>query len=264
MQTVRSQNLLQVTLLASGAPNGHNGMVKMPQTDRKMPPYTLLATCFVGFLLIANVAATKLFTVQIGAWHLNFDGGAILFPLTYVIGDVLAEVYGFARTRQVIIVGFVLSAVAALTFWGVQFLPPASDYAHQESFEAVLGFVPRIVAASLLGFLLGQIMNAYVLVTMKKKWGENNLWGRLLGSSIVGEALDTLVFCFIAFYGVLVGAEFWNYVLVGYIYKLSVEVLFLPGTYPLIRWARRRQQLFGSSLDIGNKNITGLIDNDEK
>lgn len=212
----------------------------------KMPPYALLSACFIAFLLIANVAATKLFTITLGSFHIVFDGGALLFPLTYVIGDVLAEVFGFTRARQAVILGFVLSAVAALTFWIVQILPPSDDYAHQEAFEAVLGFVPRIVAASLLAFLVGQLLNAYVLVKIKERWGTQHLWVRLLGSSVVGEAADTIVFCSVAFYGVLVGGEFWNYVLVGYVYKLLVEVLFLPAAYPLVRWARRRQDAIES------------------
>lgn len=205
--------------------------------------YDILAISFVGFLLIANVAATKLFAVSVGPAHLIFDGGAILFPLTYVLGDVIAEVYGFTRARGVIVIGFALSALAALTFWIVQFLPPAADYANQEAFEAVLGFVPRIVVASLLAYLVGQLLNAYVLVAIKRRWGERHLWVRLLGSSVVGEAADTLVFCTIAFYGILVGPEFLNYLLVGYFYKLGAEILFLPATYPLVAWARRREDL---------------------
>lgn len=204
--------------------------------------YDLLAISFVGLLLIANVAATKLFIVGTETHHLVFDGGAILFPLTYIVGDVLAEVYGFKAARRVIVMGFVLSAVAALTFWVVGLLPAAPDYEHQEAFTAVLGFVPRIVGASLLAFLAGQLLNAYVLVAMKKRWGSGRLWVRLLGSSVVGEAADTLIFCSIAFLGILTGAEFWNYVLVGYVYKLAVEVMLLPLTYPTIRWVQADQR----------------------
>lgn len=214
--------------------------ITTPRSKRSV--YDILAICFVSFLLIANVAATKLFTLTIGPIHLNFDGGAILFPLTYVLGDVIAEVYGFHRARRMIVMGFVMSAVAAVTFWIVQMLPPSADYANQAAFEAVLGFVPRIVLASLLAYLVGQLLNAYVLVAIKKRWGERHLWVRLLGSSVVGEAADTLVFCTVAFYGILTGAEFLNYVAVGYFYKLAMEVVFLPVTYPVIGMVRRREQ----------------------
>lgn len=203
--------------------------------------YDLLALTFVGILLIANVAATKLFQVNFGSFHLVFDGGALLFPITYVIGDAVAEVYGFFRARRMILAALAISAMAALTFYVVQLLPPANDYNHQDAFEAVLGFVPRIVVASLLAFMVGQLLNAYVLVAIKKRWGQKRLWVRLLGSSVVGEAADTLVFCTIAFYGVLTGSEFWNYLLVGYFFKLATEIVFLPATYPLVRWAKRKE-----------------------
>ncbi|MSS83944.1 queuosine precursor transporter [Actinomycetaceae bacterium WB03_NA08] len=199
--------------------------------------YDLIAISFVAFLLIANVAATKLFSIG----SLIFDGGAVLFPLTYVLGDVLAEVYGFARARRVIVIGFVMSAVASLTFFVVQLLPPAPGYENQEAFEAILGFVPRIVLASLVAYLVGQLLNAYVLVSIKKRWGERRLWVRLLGSSIVGEAADTAIFCTIAFYGVLTGWDFVNYLVVGYAYKMLVEILFLPLLYPAIAAVRKRE-----------------------
>lgn len=241
--------MLAANLTAPGFPSARwRGTIEGVITElspRATRVYDVLAISFVGFLLIANVAATKLFMVQLGSWHLIFDGGALLFPLTYVLGDVLAEVYGFARARRVIVIGFALSALAALTFWVVGALPPAPDYEHQEAFTAVLGFVPRIVSASLLAFLAGQLLNAYVLVWIKRQWGPGRLWVRLLGSSVVGEAADTLIFCTIAFAGILTGAEFWNYVLVGYLYKLAVEVIILPLSYPTIRWVKGPEVVHG-------------------
>lgn len=190
----------------------------------------------MALLLISNVAATKLFQVPLGSHRLILDGGAVLFPFTYVLGDVLAEVYGFRATRRVILWGFFASALAAAVFFVVQYLPPAPEYAHQGAFEAVLGFVPRIVGASLAAYLVGQLLNAYVLVKMKAHFGPGRLWTRLLGSSLIGEAADTLVFCTVAFLGILTGPAFWNYVLVGYVYKMVFEVVLVPLSY----WAIRR------------------------
>ena len=181
-------------------------------------------------LLISNIAAVKL--IAIGP--VITDGGALLFPLTYILGDVLSEVYGWKAARRAIYLGFALSATAALTFWLVQAAPPAEGWPNQASFEAILGFVPRIVAASLAGFLAGQLLNAYVLVKIKARTDERHLWVRLLGSTAVGELADTVVFCTIAFYGVITGGEFLNYVITGYIYKCLVEVLLLPVTYRVI------------------------------
>jgi uncharacterized integral membrane protein (TIGR00697 family) len=150
-------------------------------------------------------------------------------------------VYGFRKARRAIFLGFGLSILASLTFWIVQIAPAAEAYENQAAFEAVLGFVPRIVLASLCGFLAGQLLNAYVLVKIKERTKEKRLWARLIGSTLVGELADTVVFCTIAFYGVLTGGAFVNYVIAGYVYKVLVEVVFLPVTYPVIGLVKRHE-----------------------
>lgn len=202
---------------------------------QRVDPFVVLAVAFVSLLLVSNIAATKLFGLNFGPVHLIFDGGAVLFPFTYVLGDVLAEIYGFAKARLVIVMGFIASLVAAAVFLFVQVLPPAAEYENQAAFEAVLGFVPRIVGASLAAYLVGQLLNAYVLVKIKERFGPRRLWARLLGSSVVGEAADTLIFCTVAFYGVLVGGSFWNYVVVGFFYKMAFEIILMPVSYLTIR-----------------------------
>lgn len=201
--------------------------------------YDLISVAFVAFLLISNIAATKLIALNVGVTTLIFDGGAILFPFTYILGDVLSEVYGFSKAKRTILLGFVLSILASVIFLVVGALPPADSYDQQEAFVAVLGFVPRIVLASVLGYLAGQLLNAWVLVRIKHRWGSEHLWARLIGSTLVGELADTVIFCTIAFYGVITGAEFVNYVVVGYVYKVAVEILALPLTYPTIAVVKR-------------------------
>ena len=210
-----------------------------PQVAARL--YDIIAVCFVTFLLISNISATKLIAFHIGSIPLVFDGGAILFPLTYVLGDVLSEVYGFAKTRRVIIIGFALSITASLVFWLVQIAPPADGYQNQAAFEAVLGFVPRIVLASLLGYIVGQLLNSKVLVVIKDRWGERHLWARLVGSTLVGELFDTAVFCTVAFLGVISGSEFLSYIVLGYVWKVGVEVVLLPWTYVVIRFVKRHE-----------------------
>lgn len=205
--------------------------------------FDVVAVMFVAFLLISNIAATKVTALDAGPIHLVFDGGAILFPLTYVLGDVLSEVYGFARARRVIILGFVASILASLTFWIVQMAPVGPGYENQAAFEAVLGFVPRIVAASVIGYLVGQLMNSLVLVRIRSRWGADHMWARLIGSTMVGELFDTLLFCTIAFAGVIPGLDFVNYVITGYVYKVGVEVVLLPITYRVIALVRAREGL---------------------
>lgn len=213
--------------------------------------YDLVAVAFVGLLLISNVAATKL--IQFGpdvtlfgfpVLPLITDGGALLFPLTYVIGDVLAEVYGMRGARRAILMGFVMSALASVTFLLVGLAPPAADWENQAAFEAILGFVPRIVLASLCGYLVGQLLNAWVLVKMKAHTDEQGLWARLLGSTLVGEAADTTVFCLVAFLGILTGGSMVNYILVGYCWKVLVEVLVMPFTYRVIKVVKQHEPTY--------------------
>lgn len=203
--------------------------------------YAVIVAIFVALLLVSNIAATKL----IAFGPLITDGGALLFPLTYLLGDVLAEVYGLRAARRAILLGFLMSIVAALTFWLVQLAPPADAWDNQEAFEAVLGFVPRIVLASVLGYLVGQLLNAWVLVRIKERTKEGRLWMRLVGSTVVGEFADTLVFCTIAFYGIVTGAEFWTYVLVGYLWKVTIEIVLLPVTYRVVAAVKRREPSYG-------------------
>lgn len=219
-------------------------MISSKEAASRAPKiFDIVAVMFVAFLLISNIAATKVTAVDAGPIHLVFDGGAILFPLTYVLGDVLSEVYGFVRARRVIVLGFIASILASLTFWVVQVAPVGPGYENQAAFEAVLGFVPRIVAASVLGYLVGQLVNSFVLVRIRSRWGAEHMWARLIGSTMVGEAFDTVIFCTVAFIGVIPGLEFLNYVLTGYVYKVGVEVVLLPLTYRVIAAVRSREGL---------------------
>lgn len=202
--------------------------------------YPVLVGVFVGLLLISNIAAVKLMVIG----PFITDGGAFLFPLVYIVGDVLSEVYGFRAARKAILIGFGMAVLASVTFLAVQVAPPADAWENQAAFEAILGFVPRIVLASVLGFLVGQLLNAYVLVWIKERTKERHLWARLIGSTAVGELGDTLVFCTIAFYGVITGYDFLNYVIVGYAYKTLLEVVLLPITYPTIRAIKRREPTY--------------------
>lgn len=207
--------------------------------------YEIVLALFCSLLLISNISAVKLIAFDVGPWQIITDGGAFLFPLTYVLGDVLAEVFGFRAARRAIVVGFCVSILASLSFFLVQHAPAADDWGNQAAFESILGFVPRIVLASLCGYAVGQLMNAYVLVTIKRRTREGNLWARLLGSTVVGEFFDTLVFCTIAFYGIVTGGDFVNYVVTGYVYKCAVEVIFLPATYAVVGWIKKREPSYG-------------------
>jgi uncharacterized integral membrane protein (TIGR00697 family) len=216
---------------------------------------------FCGLLLISNIAATKTITVVDGlpefvGGGIFTDGGAFLFPLTYIVGDILAEVYGLRQAKRAIWVGFGLGALASLTFLAVGAAPPGPGYENQEAFVAVLGFVPRIVLASLSGYLAGQFLNAYVVVKIKERTKERHLWARLIGSTVVGEFADTMLFCFIAFVGVFpTWGGLISYAVAGYIYKVLVEVIMLPVTYAVIRAIKRREPGYAASSSQGGTAV---------
>ncbi len=221
--------------------SGVSRPVHFATTSRSV--YPTLVGVFVGLLLISNIGAVKL----IAFGPIITDGGAFLFPLVYVVGDVLSEVYGFRAARRAILLGFAMSLLAVVTFWLVQISPPAEAWGNQESFEAILGFLPRIVLASLAGYLVGQLLNSYVLVWIKERTQEKALWLRLLGSTAIGELADTVVFCTIAFFGIITGTEFLVYVAVGFAYKVLVEVILLPVTYLVIDAVKRREPSYATS-----------------
>lgn len=210
--------------------------------------YPGLVAVFTGLVLISNVAATKgiAFGPIIGDWSLITDGGFIVFPLTYVIGDVLSEVYGFRATRRAIYIAFVMEALAAFTFWVTIKMPPADFYTNQAAFEAVVGPFARLIVAGLGGFIVGQTLNAWIVVLIKRRTKERLLWARLIGSTIVGEFADTLVFCSIAAgaIGITTWADFLTYVALGWIYKTAVEVVVLPVTYRVIAFIKRREPTY--------------------
>ena len=205
--------------------------------------YPVISAVFVALLVISNVGAVKL----ISAGPLILDGGAFLFPLVYITGDVLSEVYGFKAARKTIFIGFGMAILAALTFWLIQLSPSAAGWENQGAFEAILGFVPRIVLASVCGFLVGQLLNSFVLVKIKSRTNESSLWLRLIGSTVVGEFADTIVFCTIAFYGILTGGDFLNYVIVGYFYKTLLEVVLLPITYRVIAYVKAHEPTYSNA-----------------
>lgn len=208
--------------------------------------YPTIAALFVALLLVSNIAATK--GIKFGP--IFTDGGAFLFPLTYVLGDVLAEVYGLRAANKVIITGFAMTLLASVTFHLVAISPGAPGYENQAAFEAVLGVVPRILGASVAGYLCGQLLNALVVVKVKQRTNEKHLWVRLVGSTVVGEFADTLVFCSIAAgaIGIDTFPDFANYVIVGYVYKTLLEVVLLPVTYPVIRAVKKREPSYQRAL----------------
>lgn len=216
-----------------------NWIVRPSDLPRGLRYYDLIAGLFVAVLLISNIAATKL----VGFGEFPFDGGTFLFPLSYIFGDILTEVYGFARARRVIWLGFAANVLAALTFAVVAAMPPAAIWPNQEAFVSILGFVPRIVLASLIAYLCGEFVNSVVLAKLKIKTQGRKLWTRTIGSTLVGEAIDTTLFVTIAFVGVVPVRELWLMMAFNYVFKCAVEIVLTPITYAVVGFLKRREQV---------------------
>jgi uncharacterized integral membrane protein (TIGR00697 family) len=197
----------------------------------------LVTAAFVAVLLISNIASTK--ALILGPF--TFDGGTILFPLAYIFGDILTEVYGYARSRRVIWTGFFWLVIAALIFTIVDRLPPDPQWGLQDSFSKILGPVPQIVIASLIAYFAGEFSNSYILARMKVATQGRWLWMRTIGSTLVGEAIDTILFVTIAFSGVFERDLLLRILVSNYVFKVGVEVLFTPVTYQIVRFLKRAE-----------------------
>ncbi|MGZ8719175.1 MAG: queuosine precursor transporter [Aeromicrobium sp.] len=216
--------------------------------------FDIILALFCVVLVVSNIVATKSLEIGVGNFSIGSyqilpivsDGGAVLFPLAYILGDVISEVYGFRAARRAIITGFSMALLAFLTFWVVQELPGAGFYENQAAYEAVVGPVGRIILGSVLGYTAGQFINSYVLVWMKERTSERGLVARLMTSTGAGELADTLIFCAIAApaIGITSMGVFWNYFVVGVIYKCAVEFMVLPITIQVIKWLKRSEESY--------------------
>jgi len=202
---------------------------------------------FVTILLLSNVlGAGKRAEIDLpflGLWP--FGAGILFFPLSYVLGDILTEVYGYGRARRCIWAGFAATLFMAAMSWVVVALPPASDWPGQAAYESVFGQVPRIVFASVAAFWVGEFANSYVLARMKVLTQGRHLWMRTIGSTVVGQGIDSLLFYPLAFYGAdgwPVEAMLWV-MLSQFLLKVSWEVLLTPVTYIVVGFLKRREGL---------------------
>ncbi|QQS69540.1 queuosine precursor transporter [Candidatus Saccharibacteria bacterium] len=208
----------------------------MPKT-KNYRYYDLAVAASVATLIISNLGAMKLIAVG----PIIADGGALLFPLAYILGDVMTEVYGYKHTRRAIWVSFFWLVLMIAVLTAVQALPSVAGAPNVAEFNTVFGFVPRIVAASLVAYLVGEFVNSFVLAKMKVRSGGKKLWQRLVASTLLGEAIDTTIFCMVAFYGLITSSQMVNYILVGIVFKVTVETLMLPVTYRVIAWLKSRE-----------------------
>ena len=205
--------------------------------------FDLVMAAFVTILLLSNViGAGKVATIDlpgIGAWP--FGAGILFFPVSYVIGDVLTEVYGYARARRCIWAGFAALLFMAFMSWVVVALPPAATWTGQEAYEAVFGQVPRIVLASILAFWAGEFVNSFVLAKMKLLTRGRYLWTRTIGSTVVGQGVDSLIFYPLAFWGVWDSRVLLVVLLTQWAFKVGWEAFLTPVTYAVVGFLKSRE-----------------------
>lgn len=196
-----------------------------------------LTTAFVVILLVSNLVAQKV--CQIGPFAVS--GAILLFPITYIFGDVFTEVYGFAASRRAIWLGFFGTALLYLMGTLTIALPPAPEWHNQHAFAAVFGFIPRILAASLVAFWAGEFANSYTMARLKLLTEGRMLWTRTIGSTVIGQAVDTTIVVLLTYIGVVPLKTIGNMIATGYLLKVGYEVLATPLTYAVISWLKRAE-----------------------
>lgn len=209
-----------------------------PGQRRSYRYYDLVMASFVTVLLCANlIGAAKVARLA----GVTFGAGVLFFPISYVFGDVLTEVYGYARARRVVWAGFVALAFASLMSWAVLAFPPAPGWPHQAAYQTVFGATPRIVLASLAAYFCGEFCNSYVLAKMKLRTRGRLLWARTIGSTVAGEAVDSAVFYPLAFLGHWSNELVLQVMLSNYAIKVLWEAAITPLTYRVVGFLKRAE-----------------------
>jgi hypothetical protein len=212
---------------------------KMTMQGRTSHWFLLITSIFITCLITSNIIAVKLVNI----FGLVLPAAIIIFPISYIFGDVLTEVYGYRQARRVIWLGFFCNLIAVVAIWLGQILPAASFWEGQAAYERILGYTPRLLGASFLAYLVGEFANSFVMAKMKVATNGRWLWTRTIGSTLVGQGLDSLVFMTLAFIGtipltVLVGA-----IVVQWLSKSVYEAMITPLTYVVVDFLKKREGL---------------------
>jgi queuosine precursor transporter len=199
--------------------------------------FLLVASIFITCLITANIIAVKLVDIA----GLIVPAAIIIFPVSYIVGDILTEVYGYRRARRVIWLGFICNLLAVVAIVIGQALPAAGFWDAQAAYDRILGYTPRLLIASFVAFLVGEFANAYVLSRMKVATRGRWLWARTIGSTIVGEGLDSVIFIFIAFWGTSPESALFSAMLTQWLFKVGYETIATPITYLVVNFIKRRE-----------------------
>lgn len=201
--------------------------------------FVVVAGVFITCLLVANIIAVKLISVG----GLILPAAIIVFPISYIFGDILTEVYGYRWARKVIWLGFFCNLLAVLAIWGGGLLPPAPVWDGQQAYASILGYAPRLLGASFLAYLVGEFANSFVLAKMKIRTKGRWLWTRTIGSTIVGQGLDSAVFIVVAFAGTQPWGILGTIILTHWLVKTGYETVATPFTYAVVGYLKRKEKI---------------------
>ena len=200
--------------------------------------FMCIGIIFVTCLLLSNLIAGKMWAVTA---DITLPAAVILFPLTYIIGDVFTEVYGFRKARTIIWLGFGCSFFAVLIYLVTIALPHPGYWENQEAYAVVMGTTPRVAIASFAGYLFGEFSNSFVLSKLKVVTKGKNLWLRTILSTVVGEGLDSIIFITISFWGTMENSVVLKMILFQYLFKVGYEILFTPVTYAVVKAVKKKE-----------------------
>ena len=201
--------------------------------------FAILGIVYVTCLLLSNLIAGKMMALG----SITLPAAVILFPITYIMGDVFTEVYGFKNTRTIIWTGFACSAFAVAIYMITIVLPHPDFWGNQDAYVTVLSTTPRVFIASLLGYLFGEFSNSMILSKLKVVTQGKKLWVRTILSTVVGEAFDTIIFIAISFWGTMENSVLLQMMLFQYLFKVCYEVIFTPVTYAVVKWIKKKENL---------------------
>ena len=216
--------------------------------------FMLIAILYVTCLLLSNLIAGKMWAVTSG---ITLPAAVILFPITYIFGDIFTEVYGFQKARIVIWMGFACSFFAVLVYLITIALPHPGYWEGQDAFATVLGTTPRVAVASLLGYLFGEFSNSMILSRLKVKTQGKWLWVRTILSTVVGEGFDSIIFIMVSFWGTMDNQVILSMILYQYLFKVAYEILFTPVTYGICSWLKKRENTDTYDYDVKYRVIGG-------
>ena len=202
--------------------------------------FLIITVVYVTCLLLSNLVAGKMWAVTS---NITLPAAVILFPITYIFGDIFTEVYGFKNARIIIWLGFVSSFFAVGVYMITIGLPHPDFWTNQEAYATVLGTTPRVAAASFIGYLFGEFSNSMVLSKLKVMTGGKKLWVRTILSTLVGEGFDSVIFVTVSFWGTMENATLLQMIFFQYLFKVCYEIIFTPATYAIVNWIKRKEEM---------------------